>query len=432
MISTIFELSASLFDSIICAYFITKFNYAKFKNNYLLFPAIVIPFIFQVLADAYLKQFSILNTLIQFLLSLSYAILISRAHKFRAFCSVCIFKISLITLSSSAYYLFAMIFNDFDGILHGTDSVGRYLYVITHKVLLLSFTQLILRFYNRETRGTIINSILTFGFSIITVVGLSFSISITETTNSSPIRVHLFIIALIFLSLNIFLYVLLSQISRLQKRNYELKLLSEKTKFEERKYEEAINLWNTAEKIRHDVKHHMIALSGMIDEGNTTECKEYLDQYLNALQKTGKFSRSGNTVIDYLIDSKLSPLEKTQIIITGSVGNLSDIKDTDLASLIGNILDNAIEAEEKVKDKRIELMFSCQHDNRMIICKNNIEESVLATNPELNSTKSSTSRHGFGHQIVAEIAKKYNGLVHYFEEDGMFGVQILLPLPSNK
>lgn len=432
MISTIFELSASLFDSIICAYFITKFNYAKFKNNHLLILAIVIPFLFQVFADTYLKQFSVFSTTIQFLLSLIYALLISRAHKFRAFCSACIFKISLITLSSSAYYLFAMIFNDFDGILHGTDSVGRYLYVITHKVLLLGFTQLILRFYNRETRGTIINSILTFGFSIITVVGLSFSISITETTNSSPIRVHLFIIALIFLSLNIFLYVLLSQISKLQKRNYELKLLSEKTKFEERKYEEAINLWNTAEKIRHDVKHHMIALSGMIDEGNTSECKEYLDQYMTALQKTGKFSRSGNTVIDYLIDSKLSPLEKTQIIITGSVGNLSDIKDTDLASLIGNILDNAIEAEEKVKDKRIELMFSCQHDNRMIICKNNIEESVLATNPELNSTKSSTARHGFGHQIVAEIAKKYNGLVHYFEEDGMFGVQILLPMSSNR
>lgn len=432
MIGTIFELSLSLIDSILAVYFLTNFNYASWRKNYYILPAIIFPFAFQIFADIYLKDFSLLGSLVQFFLSLTYALLICKKHYFRALSSTCILKVTLIALSSAIYYFLSLIFNDFDSLLYGADSIGRWIYAIMHKTMMLAVLQLILRFFNRDGQGNIANGILTFIFSIITIVGLSLSISIAHTVNSEPIRSHLLSIALIFLSLNLFLYILLSQISKLQKRNYELKLLNEKTKFEERKYEEAISLWNTAEKIRHDVKHHMIALSGMIDEGNTAECKEYLDQYMTALQKTGKFSRSGNTVIDYLIDSKLSPLEKTQIIITGSVGNLSDIKDTDLASLIGNILDNAVEAEAKVKDKRIELMFSCQHDNRIIICKNNIEESVLATNPELNSTKSSTSRHGFGHQIVAEIAKKYNGLVHYFEEDGMFGVQILLPMKSKK
>ena len=432
MIGTIIEFGASLFDSCLCAYFITKFNNASWRKNYYLIPAILIPFGFQLFADAYMAQYSLISTTIQFILSLSYALLISKKRYFRALLSACIFKISLIALSSGLYHLFGTLVQNYDEFLYGTDNIVRYIHLFTHKVLLFSVIQVILHYYDRDTWGNTLNGGLTLLFSAITVIALGLTISITTHTIADSIRVQLFIIALIFLSLNLFLYILLSQISKLQKRNYELKLLNEKTKFEERKYEEAISLWNTAEKIRHDVKHHMIALSGMIDEGNTAECKEYLDQYMTALQKTGKFSRSGNTVIDYLIDSKLSPLEKTQIIITGSVGNLSDIKDTDLASLIGNILDNAVEAEAKVKDKRIELMFSCQHDNRIIICKNNIEESVLATNPELNSTKSSTSRHGFGHQIVAEIAKKYNGLVHYFEEDGMFGVQILLPVKSKK
>ena len=64
-------------------------------------------------------------------------------------------------------------------------------------------------------------------------------------------------------------------------------------------------------------------------------------------------------LLDYLIASKLSSLKDTEIIISGSVGDLSDIKDKDLACLVGNILDNAVEAIESVKrsQKRIELLF---------------------------------------------------------------------------
>lgn len=426
MISQIFEISASLFDSIITVYFITKFNYASFRKNYYIIPAILIPFAFQLFADAYLQQSDLLATLIQFVLSLIYALLICRGFYLRAFLSTCIYKVTLITLNSTLISLYSLFIRNIDLFYIGGGGIARYSVLVTCKILLGIVLCLILRFYNRENNGTLLNSILTFSFSVITVVGLRFALIILETSPASPIRRNLLAIISIFLVLNIFLYLLLNQIGRLQKHNFELKLLNEKSKFEEEKYQEALAAWNTSEKIRHDVRHHMAAISGMIRSGNADGCQEYLDEYLEQIQNNGKFTRSGNTVIDYLLESKLSGLEDTETVITGSAQSLADIRDADLASLVGNILDNAIEAEENVSKKRIELHFSSQNDNRIIICKNNIETSVLSENKGLKSTKRD-SNHGLGHQIVAEIVKKYNGLIDYFEDQQMFGVQIVLP-----
>ena len=133
-----------------------------------------------------------------------------------------------------------------------------------------------------------------------------------------------------------------------------------------------------------------------------------------------------NAVIDYLIDAKLSGLENTEIVVTGTVDSLDDIEPTDLASLVGNILDNAVEAEKKIEDRRIELLFTRSGGTRFIVCKNNVDVPVLDENGELHTTKKAP-HHGYGTKIVAEITQKYNGMVEYFESGGMFGVQIMLP-----
>ena len=97
---------------------------------------------------------------------------------------------------------------------------------------------------------------------------------------------------------------------------------------------------------------------------------------------------------------------------------------------MGNILDNAIEAVKDLPIKRIDLLFSMQNANRIIICRNTIEKSVLQNNHSLASTKSEPDQHGMGHLIINRIVNDYNGIVDYFEEDGMFGVEIILPLPK--
>ena len=153
-----------------------------------------------------------------------------------------------------------------------------------------------------------------------------------------------------------------------------------------------------------------------------------MTQLYGTIESMGNLIQSGNSVIDYLINTKLSTLDNVEVLVSGYVGNYADIADVDLACILGNILDNAIEAQANViSSKRIELLFLRKNSNRIIICKNTIKESVLRNNQRLKTTKKAPELHGMGHQIVETTVKKYDGLIDYFEKDDMFGVQIVLP-----
>lgn len=426
----VFELLASFFDCFITYYFITKFNYSKFRSNFYFFVCLAVSFAFQIIADVYISNHPAVVSAIQFCFALIYSFTISGKHKTRAFVSVCIIKVTLIALSSSLFYLYGLIFKDFESLLLGSSNSSRYIYVVTHKVLLFAFAFLILKFSNRDESENLISGILTFIFSSITVAGLGLAISITLYNDPDRIDRKIFFISLTFLTLNILLYIMLSLLSSLQKKNFDLKLHSEIVAFESNKYQEALSIWNQSEKIHHDIRHHLSVLSAMLDNEDFDGCKSYISNFITKVQSNNKFTNSGNSVIDYLISSKLSPLESTEIIVTGNIPSLSDIDDCDLASLIGNILDNAIDAQECLTQKRIELSFSSQYDNRFILCKNHIKNSVLSNNSELKTTKKEP-HHGYGCQIVSEIVKKYGGFIRYFEDNGDFCVQIRLPTSTS-
>lgn len=171
----------------------------------------------------------------------------------------------------------------------------------------------------------------------------------------------------------------------------------------------------------------MVVISGQLDDGNIDGCKQYIDELLPNVEHMGKIIKSDNAILNYLINSKLCDLKNTQVIISGSVGSLSDIKEIDLSCIIGNILDNAVEAVMKTAERRIELLFSMQNSNRIIVCRNTVAASVLADNSKLKSTKKDPSNHGYGHVIVEKIVENYNGMVDYLEDGNMFEVQIVLP-----
>ena len=178
------------------------------------------------------------------------------------------------------------------------------------------------------------------------------------------------------------------------------------------------------------MKQHLTVIEGLIDSEEKEKCKKYVRELSLSNGFNTSLIYSENKVLDYLINAKLGNIKDTKIIISGSIGDLSDINDTDLVCLMGNILDNAIEAVDKIKrvsEKRIELLFLRQNSNRIIICKNTVDVSVLSANSELISTKSDKQSHGLGTKIIAKIVNDYGGMVDYFEEFDMFGIQVVLP-----
>ena len=216
-------------------------------------------------------------------------------------------------------------------------------------------------------------------------------------------------------------------LSRSRQVSFEKQLLDEKKRFEEDRQSDAQAIWANVRKMRHDMKQHLTVLSCYLQEGKTDACKAYLEEILGTVEKMGNLIQSGNGVLDYLINSKLGNRTDTEVVIAGSVSDLSDIADGDLASIVGNLLDNAVEGIADAPEKRIELHFAMERANRILICKNTVRSSVLATNPRLLSNKGGGTHLGLGTRIIRETVAKYNGMTDFFEDHEMFCVQIVLP-----
>ncbi|MBO5269158.1 MAG: sensor histidine kinase [Clostridia bacterium] len=254
---------------------------------------------------------------------------------------------------------------------------------------------------------------------------------LSELTKSTARVTPILLITLAFVLCNVLLYVLVDQMRHLQHRKYELRRLEEKIAAEKEQYEEAAVLWDNARILRHDMKQHFAVMLGQLEAGETEECKRYIQAVTSGIEASGRTVKTGTPILDYILSSRLAKAENVDVVLMGAVDTFDDIESSDLASLFGNILDNALEALAKIDgthEKHLELLLSMHNSQRIIICKNTTTESVLKSNKHLTSSKPDWESHGFGHRIILQIARKYHGTVDYFEEDGMFGVQVQIPL----
>lgn len=427
MITNILEIAASLYQSILSVYFILKFNQCSWRKCKSAFPTVLLLFAITLTGDFFAPGFSTITSTVLFLITIIFALIICKKKYVQAILSACIYKVTLLLIGSLLYIALSIVINNFDTLVQGSDSIGRYIYLISGNLLVFAVLKLLLVAFQRHDLLDIKTGIITFIMSLITLAGLSVAITLTEIALENEIKNHILLLTCIFLVINIILYTLIHQIQTLQKSKYELQLLKERIKYQEERHNDATAIWNNVRKVQHDMKQHLTVISCHLEDGEIDECKLYVNELIPSIERVGKLIKSDNQVLDYLINSKLCGIKDAQIIVSGSIGNLSDIRDVDLACLLGNILDNAVEAITPLTNKKIELLFMKQNSNRIIICKNTIANSVLKNNNELKSTKIDGDTHGYGHIIINKIVQDYNGMVDYFEEDGMFGVQVILP-----
>ena len=429
MITTIVEILATVADTVMLVWFIPKFLGVSPKSKLwtLLIP--VLQLAVQLSFDWFMPGFSLLPMIIMLLLVFAFAVALSPKTVWWDALSAVAYVSLMMLVSSVLFSAFSFFINNIE-IMQGTNSIVRILYIVVAKLMLFSCYKLVLLLFKKEkgieASNAILSLILTFG----TAVALAALMKIAAAGDTDVVNAPIFIIAFVISLINVILYLFIYQIQKLQKSKYELMLINERSALDKKQSEDANAIWNNIRKVRHDLKNHFSVIKGYLERGETDACNDYINSIQQTVESMGTLIRSGNSVIDYMINSKLSNLEGVQILISGFVGNFNDITDSDMVCILGNILDNAVEALKNVSGtKRLELYFSKIKQNRLIICKNSVSASVLESNKDLSSTKEIPEAHGLGHQIIDSTVKKYGGFVGYFEEDGMFGIQISIPEP---
>jgi len=228
---------------------------------------------------------------------------------------------------------------------------------------------------------------------------------------------------------NIFSFFLFDKMLETAEENGKLQLSLCRAEFEQEKYSELLSINAEINAIKHDLKNQLMCVNRALQTGDASANEMYIKELSGTIDSIGTPLLSGNSLIDYIISSKINEASGIKVVVVGTVSDIC-MKDIDLSILIGNILDNAIEALESVESEEKLIEFSCSEYQgyQNIVVKNSISESVLEKNGLLETTKDSKEHHGFGVRSIRKIAEKYDGVVRFYEEENKFCVHVAIPV----
>ena len=179
--------------------------------------------------------------------------------------------------------------------------------------------------------------------------------------------------------------------------------------------------------LKHDMKNHTLVMLSYLEENRVEEAKAYAGELLDKLNKMYTYVNVGNSLLNYIINNKLSAAKEQGVEIKAEIENLAfDYMDSvDFSALLNNLLDNAIHGALESKSPKLEVQISAKKGFDIITVKNSIDESVLERNPEFVSTKDEPG-HGYGMKQIRNIVEKYNGDIDIYEKENKFIVSIML------
>lgn len=246
--------------------------------------------------------------------------------------------------------------------------------------------------------------------------------------DSNSGRFLLIFIAAVELSVLVGLYYSIYHLIDSRHRITELEVSSSILSVEKEALE--IDVQNREElmKIRHDLKNQLSYTQVLLNEGKYEEANNYIKSLIDQKEEYLYSFSCSNLVISGIVNLELTKakIASKKINFKVVVPPKLPFEDSDLLSLITNIVDNSIENfVPQDKDDAINVTIVTQQDYLRITAFNSVDESALKGKPTLKTTKKNRG-HGYGTKIIKNIAKKYEGYVTFAFEDNKFVCDCLI------
>ena len=219
---------------------------------------------------------------------------------------------------------------------------------------------------------------------------------------------------------------ILSQKSELE---YQLAMKSEEAAYLGKQESDIRALHQSVRQLKHDMKNHLMVIASYLNSEDYEAAKTYTSQILDKLNTIHSYIETGNSLLNHILNEKLEFARSCGIAIKAEIENISfaGMRSIDFSALLTNLLDNAIEASKNEPDGELILHIFKERGYDAISIKNKIGKSVLAENPELNSTKEDKEKHGIGISQIKEIVTAYNGIYDFYEKEGYFCSRVFIP-----
>jgi len=241
--------------------------------------------------------------------------------------------------------------------------------------------------------------------------------------------------ASIIISLLFLIIVLLFYLYDALKSSAEMKIEKSILEQEKRYYDNQFWLMKSSvEKtasLKHDIANHIGAIGSLIRENEISRALNYINQLEKYAPFNSKIVESGNLVIDSILNYKLDYVKSIGVNTHLDIKVPSDLEleSFDMVVILGNLLDNSVEALKKLKENRT-LWVSIKYDRGVLIIQiqNNFDGKISVGAKGLITTKDDKDNHGLGLKNIESTLEKYNGLLEYSYTDNLFKAEVLMYL----
>lgn len=193
-------------------------------------------------------------------------------------------------------------------------------------------------------------------------------------------------------------------------------------------YKRTNELYERTRKMNHDMKAYLLVILGYLENSEYDEARTKIVDVLERQLKMNYVYFASSGEINAVLNDKMSYANEMGIEMDlHASGQVNVDYAMDVAIILSNLLDNALEAAKQSKQKKVLLEMYEQKGMYYINLSNSIAESVLKKNPRLQTTKKEKRKHGIGLKSVRQLVRKMDGIFQIFEADKMFCSCISFP-----
>lgn len=266
---------------------------------------------------------------------------------------------------------------------------------------------------------------------ILVLINLFLADGLMEAANYEFPETHLkdMTVNLLALSLSLCVFVtLVSLLFSVASKKYFSdinKLLEKQVKTQINYYEDREKTYAEIRRFKHDYINHINCIRSMLKAERYDEISEYLGNITDMLP-AGKLSfNTGNFISDAILSDKQNSIKEENISIEFDGTIPTSINEADLCIILGNAIDNAIEASRVLDgEKIISIYGGFSHGYFILIVTNPTRSSAGGNGFIPFTTKPDSSEHGFGLLNIKSVVDKYDGYMKIENKDNMFTLSL--------
>lgn len=226
------------------------------------------------------------------------------------------------------------------------------------------------------------------------------------------------------LYIDLIMCVFVEVLNRSHEKERESEIARKQLELQSKYYVDIVERQEETRSLWHDIKKYIASMEALVDNANKEEAQQCLDSIQTAFSKIANIVDTGNKLVDSILTYGVKKAEEVGVSIKPEIWVDSEIgfPATDLFVIIGNTLDNAIEACSQIDNEKERIVSVCLHQ------KNHLLLYEISNPYNEKSSKKAGKIHGYGLKNVSACVEKNNGIISIEKSNSIFRVSIQLNL----